>query len=312
MRVKKSIFRILVFMGLLIVFDFALHTPWMKHKQDSSSVRLNANAAVLMSYKNGKILYAKNADQALHPASMSKMMVEYLALQAIAQNRLSWNSRVPVSHYAYYVSSHPGFAHVPLQEGASYTVKELYDAMAIDSANGAAVALAKKIGGTEKHFVGMMNQTAGEMGLDHTHFVNGTGLNNKDLGKYYSVGSPTDENKMSARDLAHLARNLIQKYPEVLNISKKAVAVFNENQTKAYKYYNTDWMLPGRGIEDVSYSGVDGLKTGYTEEAGYCFTGTAIRSDVRMISVVMGTQTKKARFKETMKLFNYGFQRISE
>lgn len=270
------------------------------------------HASILMDFSNGKILDAKNADKPLPVASMSKIMVEYLVLQSIHNHQLSWQDKVSISDYIYTISYNPNFSNVPLQKGASYTVKELYQAMAIHSANGAAIALAEKIGGTEKKFVKKMNETAKSMGLDHTHFVNSTGLNNSDLGNFRPTGSPTEGNRMSAKDVAHLAQNLIRNYPEVLDVSKKAVAVFNQDGKSPKRYYSTNWMLPNMGFPEVEYPGVDGLKTGYTEKAGYVFTGTAKQSNERLISVVMGTQSKLARFEKTKELFENGFDQLAE
>ncbi|WP_085520566.1 D-alanyl-D-alanine carboxypeptidase family protein [Tuberibacillus sp. Marseille-P3662] len=274
-------------------------------------LNINAKSAVLMNNDNGKFIYTKHSNQSYPPASLSKIMSEYLVLKAIHEHDIDWQTQVPISRYAYWVSSHPDFSSVPLKKGQTYTVRQLYQAMAIHSANGATVALAEKVAGSEKQFVKRMNQTADEMGLEQTQFVNSTGLSNQDLERFYSTGSPNASNVMSTQDIAVLAHHLIQSYPEALNISQKTVAVMQQSG-ESIQYHNTNLMLPDRGIEKLAYHGLDGLKTGYTKQAGYCFVGTVERHGQRVISVVIGTDTKTARFTETKKLLNYGFNKVNE
>ncbi|MGZ0051414.1 D-alanyl-D-alanine carboxypeptidase family protein [Brevibacillus gelatini] len=175
--------------------------------------------------------------------------------------------------------------------------------MAVVSANDATVLLAEKIAGSEANFVQMMNKKAAEFGMKNTSFVTSSGLPANELGPY-SVQTDQVENLMSARDSAILARNLIRDFPEALEVSKIPRFTFRPGSKNELKMANNNWMLP-----DLPnyYPGVDGLKTGYTQAAGYCFTGTVVRDNMRLISVVMGTDSKTKRFVETNKLFDYGF-----
>ena len=232
-------------------------------------------------------------------------MSELLVLQAIENGELTWDEQINISDYAYKISNHPGFASVKLKEEGSYTVKELFQAMAIHSANGATIALAEAVSGNEQAFVQQMNSTAQILGLKQTTFVNSTGLTNSDLGEYYSAGKPEDTNMMSASDLARLAAFIIEEYPDLLEVSKRREFDFQDET-----FGNSNWMLPGSEIDylknidtEVTFDGIDGLKTGYTEIAGYCFTGTAMIGDRRFISVVMGTDNLEDRFLETKILF---------
>ena len=267
-------------------------------------VGLQADSVILMNAHNGDVLFEKNADQSLPTASMSKMMTEYLVLEAIKNQKLTWDTPVTISDYVYWVSNHPGFASVHLKKEKKYTVRELFDAMAVRSANGAAAALAEAVAGSEKEFVKQMNAEAGKLGLNHSQFVNSTGLSNTDLGQYYSTGGPNDTNRMSARDVAALAQQLIQNHPEILKVIDRPEITFDGKT-----YRNTNWMLPGVK-KDVGYKGVDGLKTGYTDEAGYCFVGTVHKKNARLISVVMGAPTPVGRFTETEKLYNTAFNQF--
>ena len=177
--------------------------------------------------------------------------------------------------------------------------------MAIRSANDAAIALAETVAGSEKNFVVKMNKTAAQLGLDQSQFVDSTGLSNTDLGQYYSTGAPTDNNIMSAKDVAMLAKELIQQYPQILDVVNQPSITFGQS-----KYTNTNWMLPQVNKHHVGYDGVDGLKTGYTDEAGYCYVGTVKKNGTRLISVVLGASSKEARFTETGRMYDVAFKQI--
>ncbi|UYZ13673.1 D-alanyl-D-alanine carboxypeptidase [Brevibacillus sp. WF146] len=267
------------------------------------NLQLAVKSAILVEASTGKVLYCSNPDVPLPPASMSKMMTEYLVLEAIKQKKIKWDEKVPVSEYAFYIAKMPDSAGVYLNMGESHTVKDLYKAMAIVSANDATVLLAERVGGSEANFVAMMNKKAKELGMKNTSFVTSTGLPTDDLGPY-APQTEQKENMMSARDSAILARALIRDFPEALEYSKIPVLAFREGMPNEIKKKNYNWMLPG--LLNY-YPGVDGLKTGYTQAAGHCFTGTATRDDMRLISVVMGANGETKRFEETKKLLDYGF-----
>ncbi|MDZ5610837.1 D-alanyl-D-alanine carboxypeptidase family protein, partial [Bacillus pseudomycoides] len=187
----------------------------------------------------------------------------------------------------------------------SYTVYELYEAMVIYSANGATIALAEAIAGKEVDFVKMMNDKSKEFGMKNYIFVNSTGLTNYDLKGHHPEGTTPDEkNKMSARDCAILAQRLIQDFPKILDTAKISKKTFQKGGKYPIDMVNFNWMLKGLIKQ---YEGVDGLKTGTTSEAGDCFTGTVERNGMRLISVVIKTNSHTARFDETKKLYDYGF-----
>lgn len=269
------------------------HDAW-----GGEELQLQASAAFLIDAGTGEVLYEKNADDPLPPASMSKMMTEVIVLDQIQSGSIRWSDAVYPTAYAAAV---PG-ARMGLWEGSSLTVRELFDAMAIYSANDAAVALAEHIAGTEAAFVEMMNEKARSIGLsDRAVFGNATGLSRTDIMGYEGASSERDT-LLSAKDTALLAGYLIGKYPEVLEITKKgSVKVSTQGQALAA----TNQMLAEQRFE---YPGNDGLKTGYTPDAGYCFTGTVKQGGQRLISVVMGADSMDARFIETKKLFEFGFR----
>lgn len=265
------------------------------------NVDLDASSVMLMDAETGHVIYEKNSDISLPAASMSKMMTELIVLEALAADKLDWKSKVSISQYAYDISHHPGYASVQLQQDKAYTVEELFEAMAIHSANGATIALAEAVSGSEKLFVQQMNNKAEELGLEKSSFVNSTGLNNDHLGEFFTVGTREDTNKMSAQDLITLADYLLQHYPSLLDITSQPRYLANEKE-----YVNTNRMLSG----DLYFEGVDGLKTGYTDLAGYGFTGTVQQGSVRLLSVVMGTDSELERFAETKKLYEKAFEQI--
>ncbi|MGG1685580.1 D-alanyl-D-alanine carboxypeptidase family protein [Pseudalkalibacillus sp. NRS-1564] len=272
---------------------------------------IKAEASILIDANSGKILYQKNPELTLSPASMTKMMSEYLVLEAINKNEISWDEKVTVSDTIQKLSQNRSLSNVPLRVGEQYTVKELYEAMAIYSANAATMALAEHVAGTEAKFVEMMNAKAREMGMKEYKFVNSSGLNNKDLLGNHPAGDPDEENMMSARSTGLLAYNLLKDFPEVIETTSTPEKKFREGTDDEITMKNWNWLLPSLVYANkYKVEGIDGLKTGSTDLAGFAFTGTAKQGDMRLISVVMKTDSYEARFEETAKLLNYGFDQF--
>jgi serine-type D-Ala-D-Ala carboxypeptidase (penicillin-binding protein 5/6) len=298
-------------LAMTLVFSFVITSLFSFSKSASAapSLDVNAEAAILVDGDTGKILYQKNVDMMLPPASMTKMMTEYLLLEAIKKNKISWDQKTRITEHAHKISQNRGLSNVPLRVDEQYTVRELYEAMAIYSANGATIALAELIAGSEAEFVKKMNDKAKQLGLKDYHFVNSTGLNNKDLMGKHAAGDANEENMMSARSTAVLAFRLINDYPEVLETASIPKKVFRQGTDDKINMENWNWMLPELVY---GYEGVDGLKTGSTDLAGFAFTGTIKKGDTRLLSVVMKTNSYKARFDETKKLFDYGFDNFEK
>lgn len=266
------------------------------------NLNVQARSAILVDAISGKILYAQNPDEPLPPASMTKMMTEYLVEEAVAKGKIKWDDVVTASEYAHFLGKGDG-SKVGLAVGEQHTVKELVYAMTVGSANDATVALAERIAGSETNFVQMMNEKVKELGMTNTHFATATGYPKKDLGQY--APAIEGESVMSARDAAILAWHLIHDYPSSLEFNKTAKYTFMQGQNpRELKNYN--FMIPGL-IYGNLVQGVDGLKTGHTSAAGYNFTATAVQNGMRLISVVQGTSSEKERFFQTKKLLDYGF-----
>ncbi|EOP90894.1 D-alanyl-D-alanine carboxypeptidase [Bacillus cereus HuB4-4] len=254
---------------------------------------IEAKAAVLIHASNGEFIYKKNETEPYSPASMSKMMTAYILLEHIHKGKIHWKDKVSISEK----SEQTEGAKIPIQRGDVLTVKDLYHALLIQSANNAAVALAEHIASTENKFVELMNQKAKQLGLSSaTAFVNASGLQQAD----------GTETKMPAIDVAKLAYHLLKDYPEILKVTQltQSQLAFNNILVKS-----TNKMLDTNN-QELYFKGMDGLKSGFTDSAGYCFTGTAIQEDKRFISVVMGTDSIDNRFTESRKLLSYGFQVI--
>jgi serine-type D-Ala-D-Ala carboxypeptidase (penicillin-binding protein 5/6) len=302
--VQKSFICFLVFLMAMSMVQ--------KPASAQADLDVNANAAILVEASTGKILYEKNSETALGIASMTKMMTEYLLLDAIKEGKVKWDQKYTVPTNVSKMSHNNGLSNVPLREEGTYVVKDLYEAMAIESANAATMAIAEIVGGSEANFVKMMNKKAEELGLESYKFVNSSGLNNKDLAPYVDqvTGGPEEENVMSAKDTATLAYRLLKDFPEVLETSSIDKKLFAEGTEDEFKMDNWNYMLPGL---IRAYEGMDGLKTGTTDFAGACFTGTAKRGDMRFITVVMdvqvdpGQNSYDARFDETRKMMDYAF-----
>ena len=277
---------------------------------------LNVDGAILIDADSGKILYEKDADTPYGIASMTKMMTEYILFEAIEAGKITWDQEYKVNDYTYKISQDRRLSNVPLRADGTYTIRELYEATAIYSANAATIAIAETVAGTEKEFLTLMNEKAEELGLKDYKFVNTTGLNNSDLQGMHPKGTgPKDENIMPAKSVAKLAYHLLKDFPQVLETTSITTKKFREGTEDEIKMDNWNFMLPGFVYE---YPGVDGLKTGTTEFAGYCFTGTAEKDGKRVIAVVMnavndnGQGSYKARFEATRALFDYGFTQFSE
>ncbi|OJE45607.1 D-alanyl-D-alanine carboxypeptidase [Bacillus proteolyticus] len=255
---------------------------------------IDAKAAIIIDASNGEVIYQNNENEAVAPASMSKMMTAYLVLESIHNGKVRWEDPVKISEK----SAQTEGAKIPMQVNDTLTVKDLYHALMIESANNSAVALAEHVAKTEKNFVQLMNEKAKQLEMsDKAKFANASGLQEPD-------GSET---KMTAADVAKLAYHLIKDYPEILEVThlrQSQLAFNNINVT------NTNEML-NKNNKALYIEGIDGLKTGFTDSAGYCFTGTAKQGDNRVITVVMGTKSKTKRFTETNKLMSYAFQLLN-
>ncbi|MEK5440141.1 D-alanyl-D-alanine carboxypeptidase family protein [Fredinandcohnia sp. FSL W7-1320] len=299
--------------SILAVFLLTLFVGQIPPAKAAPALDINVKNAILIDADTGKILYEKSADQAAPIASMVKMMTEYLIMEAISEGRISWDQTTQISQYAYDISANNNFSGVGLRLNHDYTVEELYKAMAIYSDNATTITLAELLAGTEGEFVKLMNKKAEELGLPNYEFVNSTGLSNSMLGDNYPEGtSPDGDNMLSAESVALLAYSLLRDYPEVLEISSIPQLEFYDE-----KLDNWNWMLKhdpkvSPYLADFYYEGMDGLKTGTTPAAGYCFTGTAERNGKRLISVVMGATSEPERFKETRKLLDYGFNNFEQ
>lgn len=308
-----------LFVGLLVLTLMVSIFPGKSAQaEENDFLNINAKAAILIEFSTGKIIYQKNVDEALPVASMTKMMTEYLLLEAIEEGKLDWSKEVILSDYAQAVSQkYPELSNVPMRKQEPYTIKELYEAMAIYSANGATIALAEAIAGSETKFVEMMNAKAEEIGLENYNFVNSTGLNNEDLVvggvPMHPEGTAADEETtLSAKDTARLAHRLLTDYPEILDTASIPFKVFREGTPDAIDMPNWNKMLFTEELK-VQFEGIDGLKTGSTDAAGFNFTGTAERDGMRVISVVMnttndeGVSTEISRFLETKKLLTHAY-----
>ena len=245
---------------------------------------INADAYLLVDYTTGEILVAHNVDERLPPASLTKLMTAYILAEEVDAGRLSLEDDVTVSRNAW--SQNPTFRGSSLmwiEPGKPVTVGELEKGIVISSGNDATVAIAEHIAGSEEAFVSLMNNYATELSLSATHFENTHGL-------------PHPDHLTSARDLAALAAATIRDHPERYQVYKEQSYTYND-----ITQYNRNHLLR----EDPS---VDGLKTGYTSVAGYGLVASAEREDMRLISVVLGSNSTRSRKAETRALLNYGFR----
>lgn len=268
---KKVITVILIFMMIIPTFVYA-----------DDEVAKNAGSCVLMEVSTGTVLYEKNKDSQVAVASLTKMMAQILILEAIESGNLSWDEQVKASSNA----AGYGGTQIYLQPGEVMSVRDLMKGITMASANDATVVLAERIAGSEEAFVKMMNDKAKELGLKNTNFVNPTGL---DEDNHYS----------SAYDMGLIAIELL-KHDEILEFSSVYEDYLRTDTPNKFWLVNTNKLVR-------FYDGADGLKTGFTDKAGYTMAVTAKRNEMRLIAIVLGEAVSKVRNQETAELLDYGF-----
>lgn len=241
--------------------------------------QLAASAWILLDANTGKVLVEHNADEQLPPASLTKMMTSYIVANELHSNKVTEQDQVPISVAAWKMGGSKMF----VREGTSVSLIDLLRGVIIQSGNDASVALAEYLAGSEGAFADVMNQQATLLGMTNTTYHNATGW-------------PAEGHLTTARDLSLLARALIQDYPSHYGIYSE----------KYFEYNGIN--QPNRNRLLWRDSSVDGLKTGHTEEAGYCLVASAVRKGMRLVSVVMGTRSESARAQESQKLLAYGFR----
>lgn len=245
-------------------------------------MEISAKSAILVDFNTGKVLYSKNENEPLAMASMTKVMSMLLIMEKIDDGSLKYDDIVEISTE----SSSMGGSQIFLNPGDKYKVIDLLKGIAMASANDAVVALAEKTYGSKEHFIEAMNKKAESLGLKNTHFVNVHGLDEEG---HYS----------SAYDMSVMARELL-KHEKILDFTR----VYEEYLTKPDG--SQIWLVNTNKLVRF-YDGVDGLKTGFTQNAGYCLTATGKKNNLRLISVVMGEESIEKRSSDTVKLLNYGF-----
>lgn len=272
-------------LSLLMAFTFltSIATPTFAEEK-TTGVELvdNAKSAVLIERDTGTILYNKNSDEMLPPASMTKIMTMLLIMEAIDLGKIKWDDKIRTSEYA----ASMGGSQIFLEPGEEMNTEEMLKGIAIGSANDASVAMAERIAGSEEAFVEMMNAKVKELGLKNTVFKNVTGL-------------PEDGHYSTAHDMAVMAKELL-KYEGITKFTGTYEAYLREQSDKKFWLVNTNRLVR-------FYPGVDGLKTGFTNEAKYCLTATAEKDGMRVIAVVFGAPTSKERNAQISKMLDYAF-----
>lgn len=246
----------------------------------------NAVSSVIMDADSGTVIYEKNKDAKLPPASITKIMTMLLIMEALDQGKINLDEKVRTSEYA----ASMGGSQIFLEAGEEMTVREMLKGIALASGNDASVAMAEKIAGTEEAFVRMMNERAAQLGMKNTHFANANGL-------------PAENHVSSAYDIALMSRELL-KHEEITQYTGLYQDYLRKDTPKPFWLVNTNKLVR-------FYSGADGLKTGYTSEAKFCLSATAKRDNLRVISVVMGEPDTKTRNAEVTRMFDYAFSQYT-
>jgi len=247
---------------------------------------INAPSAILMEASTGQVIYEKNADEQLHPASITKIMTLLLIFDAIDAGKIKLEDEVTVSEHA----ASMGGSQVFLEVGEVQTVQTMIKCIAVASANDASVAMAEHIWGSEDTFVAKMNARAKELGMNNTNFVNCCGLD-------------VDGHLTTARDIALMSRELITKYPQIHNYS----TIWMDTITHVTKKGETEFGLSNTNKLIKQYEWATGLKTGSTGLAKCCLSATALRNDIELIAVILAAPDSKTRFSDAITLLNYGY-----
>ncbi len=266
---------------LVIIFVVVAMLPVRAH---AAQLQIDAKCALLMDVATGTVLYEQDAHKPLAPASVTKVMTMLLIMEAIDEGRIGWNDMVTASEEA----AAKGGSQIYLKVGETMSVADMVKSIAVSSANDCACAMAEHIAGSESAFVAIMNDRAKELGMNDTHFVNCTGLDDD---------ADAKEHLTSAHDIAIMSRELLKNHPDI-------------------KKYTTIWMDTVRngtfGLSNTNkmvrfYKGATGLKTGFTSAAGYCLSSSAEREGMELIAVVMGCETSQKRFAACKSMLDYGF-----
>ena len=277
--------RLSIFLCFLCLFCNCLFPVYAEEVNNTNNTELipGAVSGVLMEANSKEIVFQKEMDKEVPVASMTKMVAQILILDAIREEKISWDDVVTVSQNA----ADMGGSQIYLSVGEKISIRDLFKGISMASANDATVQMAEVIAGSEADFVQLMNKKVQELGLKHTVFKNCTGL---DEDGHYS----------SAYDMAMIARELVVNYPEILDFSSVYEDYLREDTENKFWLVNTNKLVR-------FYEGADGLKTGHTDAAKYCLAATAKKNDLRFIAIVLGEENSKVRNQEVMSLLDYGF-----
>ena len=267
------------------IFTLFLFFIFLSHSW--ATPKLDVNTAILMDYNSGKILYELEPDLSIYPASMTKIMTSIIAFDLLKQGKISLEDQVIVSEKAWRMSQ-SGFSSMFIMLNDSVTIEELLKGIIIVSGNDACVTLAEGIAGTEENFVEMMNEKVEEIGLENTNFNNSSGIN--DANNYSTV-----------RDILIMSRYMIKEYPEYYTYFKETEFTWDRTGGDPIKQGNRNPLL-------YKNIGADGIKTGYLDSEKYSLAASVIGEKRRLISVISGSQTKKARSLDAIKLISWGLR----
>lgn len=276
--------KFLILISILSIFIplFTLAETLEENNNNQMKLIENAKSGILIDVNSGKVIYEKNPTEKLAEASLTKMMVQLIFLEYLENGKIKLTDKIKVSANA----ASFGGSQIYLEPNEEMSIEDLFKGVCVASANDATVAIAETIAGTEEEFVKMMNKKAKKLGLKNTNFVNSTGL---DENNHYTT----------AKDLSILGRELL-KHEKILEFSSIYEDYLREDKNNKFWLVNTNKLVR-------TYEGADGLKTGHTDNAGYCLAATAKRNGMRLLAIVLGESNSKVRNTETATLLDYGF-----
>ena len=290
-QLREGVFNLKKFISIIVTFALLFNSSLFvfaaeKTEAKTDELAPNTRSAVLIERDTGSVLYEKEKDEKYPPASMTKIMSMLLIMEALDKGQFNMKEKVRTSEYA----ASMGGSQIFLEPGEEMTVKQMLFGIAVGSANDATVAMAEKIAGSEKSFVAKMNDRVKSLGLKNTHFENCTGL-------------PADNHYSSAHDMAMMGKELLN-HKEITNFTGTYESYLRENSDEKFWLVNTNKLVR-------FYPGVDGLKTGFTQESKYCLTATAQKNGMRVIAVVFGAENPKERNLQVSNMLDFAFNQYT-
>lgn len=289
---------------LLLVLFIQMPVTVTAQVQNQTLPTIESPTALLFNANSGQIIFEKESDIPMDAGSVSKLLSLYILRKAIDAGEIDWDTTVPISDYAYAVSQDYDVANVPLRQDKTYTVEELYEAVIINLAHGATIALSELLAGSEPEFVQAMSQQLDAWGIEDYDLINATGLTSAYDPTVVGSEEEGTTNQLTAEAVGVIAYYLLEDYPDILSLTSVTEKTFRQGTSDAFQMTNYNQMLPS---SNFGYPDVDGLSSGSSLAGGYNLVVTADRDNYRLLAVILGATSNEERYNSATALLDYGF-----